>query len=195
MNKNITNNIIANYNENFKLKIIINLIMIIMLLILIIIFKGPISIKTTHNNLYYELTLDDEKIDKYIVNETYKAPLLPPFIYYKDTTSKKYNLNTNTYFKKDEINKLKLNIKSCYKNNTKTNCYQKYDSTKNLKYNKNNLSMTIKYQDNNHYIYNNKLTNNIKKYISKPGEYQINISGKITKNINTNITFTLNIFN
>lgn len=55
--------------------------------------------------------------------------------------------------------------------------------------------MTIKYQNSNKYLYNDKLTNNIKKYISKPGEYQINIYGKITKNINTNITFTLNIFN
>lgn len=195
MNKSITNNIITNYNESFKTKIIINLIIILILILLIAIFKGPLFIKTTHNNLYYELFLDNEKIDKYTVSETYKSPLIPPFIYYKDYTSKNYNLKTNTYFRKDELDNFKLKIKSCYINNQNTSCQKKYDSTKNLDYKKNNLSMTIKYQNSNKYLYNDKLTSNIKKYISKPGEYQINISGKITKNINTNITFTLNIFN
>ena len=112
MNKSITNNIITNYNESFKTKIIINLIIILILILLIAIFKGPLFIKTTHNNLYYELFLDNEKIDKYTVNETYKSPLIPPFIYYKDYTSKNYNLNTNTYFRKDELDNFKLKIKN-----------------------------------------------------------------------------------
>ena len=143
MNKSITNNIITNYNESFKTKIIINLIIILILILLIAIFKGPLFIKTTHNNLYYELFLDNEKIDKYTVNETYKSPLIPPFIYYKDYTSKNYNLNTNTYFRKDELDNFKLKVKSCYINNQNTSCQKKYDSTKNLDYKKNNLSMTI----------------------------------------------------
>jgi hypothetical protein len=192
-NNNIIKDVIDTEEKNSKLIIIMNICIILFLILLIRYFNGPIQLKTTHDSLAYEISLGDNKIDKFKVDEKYQKMIIPYFVYYSDKTSKEYNLNTNTFFAKSKKYNLNLNIYSCKKNNQEVSCLTTEDNNNKtkLKYNSNKYKLYIKYQNQNKYLYQGKLKKDITKYLSKSGYYSI--VGK-SNNITSDISFVINIF-
>lgn len=184
----------AYFNKNFKTIFTINIIIILILLLLIRIIHGPFNIKTSHNNLEYNISINNINIDKYTVIENYNKVIIPYFIYYNDTTTNKYNSYTNTYFPKEEKYILNLKLYTCTKKKEKTSCLEESTDKHDLKYKKTNYKLYIKYSEKEESVYEGNFKEDITEYLTKTGDYHITIEGT-TNNINSKIEFVINIFN
>lgn len=191
---NLFKNIYKNYQTNYKYKILINILIIIFLIILIRIFKGPFVITVNHNSLDYDISISNNKIDKFQVTEEYNKAIIPFLLYNSETTSHSYDLHTNTYFAKETKYELGFKIYKCYKDKKETSCLNNFSTKKEINYSKKNFYLTIKYKDSNKILYKGELINDITKYISETGDYNIIIEGNID-NINTKVELFVNIFN
>lgn len=180
--------------KDSKKIIIINLIIIIVLIILIRILKGPFNINTIHNNLGYDISINDSKIDRYNVEEEYNKAIIPYFVYYSNKTINEYNLHTNTYFAKSDKYILNFKLYTCSKNSKVVSCLSDYDDKQEINYKANEYSIEIKYKEDNGYVYKGELKKDLTKYLVKNGDYHIIIKGN-TNNIFTKIKFVVNVFN
>ena len=156
--------------------------------------KGEIIIEDV-NKIGFLFQFPEEQF----FNQTVKKELeviLKLSDYKKDINNYNYNLHTNTYFSKQDKYILKFNIYKCLKGGKEISCPTDNNFTnidkKEIQTTNNNYKLAIKY--NTKEIYNGKLIENITKYITKTGDYNISITAS-TDNITSNIEFTTYIFN
>ena len=172
-------------NEEAKKIVKRNLIIIVLMLLLIRVVKGPFYIQKDYQQLDYLLKLNNITINQYTVDEIYKQPIVPVFVYFKAKAEKKYNSQTNTYLTKDDKYKLQLELLSCPNNN----CNKENKPT--IKNSSAKYKLKIKYKDND--LYNDTFTSDISKYITNTGEYKLELTGAY-QNINFTINFVINVF-
>lgn len=180
------NEINKDFKQKKRKKLIIILSILIFIVLIIKIFYGTININnifgySRSNARYYYVTVNDEQV-KVSYNLRQRIPIIPYLInfdsYYLGNNYIEGN-DSNTYYGKNDKYIIDINSFSCFsKENYQIECSKNTQTMKknnDTKYKK--LKIT-RITNPHEIIYNGNYINDISKYITKKGQYHIEITAK-----------------